>query len=132
MEKISVHTCNFGVWAEIKWTIVVSRRVGTVGRNVLPDLAGEVEVVHHVLRDGTVVQFEGGGVEALIVVRNSKTLDVRWPNSGIVEAAVSHIARGRGDGVCNHFSVGASDYKSNGKRNADSANVWADLRHKNG
>ena len=41
-----IHTCNFGVWTEIKGTIVVSGRVGAVGGNIPPDL-GEIEAIDH-------------------------------------------------------------------------------------
>jgi hypothetical protein len=53
-------------------------------------------------------------------------LDVRRPNPGIVAATVSHIAGGKGDGGYNRFSMGASDYKLKGRRNAESV-IWADL-----
>lgn len=44
-----IRTCDFGVWTEIKRTVVVFGRAGTVGSNVLLDLTCEIEVVYHVL-----------------------------------------------------------------------------------
>ena len=85
-----VHTCNIGVRTEIKRTIVVSGRVGTVGRNILPDFPGEIEVGDHVLRDRTVVQFEGLGVEPIVVVRESEALDVGRVDLDVT--VVSHVA----------------------------------------
>ena len=105
-----IPTCNFGVRTEIKRAIVVSRRVCTVGGEVLPDSPlGEIQEVYHVLGDCAVVQFEGGGVETLIVVRDGKALDVRRPNPGIVYTVVGHMVRGRGNGGRDGFAMGASD-----------------------
>ena len=44
-----VHTGDIGVRTEIKGTVVVFGRAGTVGRDVLPDFLGEIEVVDQVL-----------------------------------------------------------------------------------
>ena len=44
-----VHTGDIGVRAEIKGTVVVFVWAGTVGRDVLPDFLGEIEVVDQVL-----------------------------------------------------------------------------------
>lgn len=124
------HTCNVRVRTEIEWTVVVSGRVGTVGSNVLPNLESEIEVVHHVLRDCTIVLFEEVVMEAILSVRNGKTLDVRRPYCGRVAAAVSHVARGGGNGGGDRSLMNAKDYKPSGRRNADSAG-WADPCRKN-
>ena len=44
-----VHTGDIGVRTEIKGTVVVPGWVGTVGRDVLPNFLGKIEVVDHVL-----------------------------------------------------------------------------------
>lgn len=115
------HTCNVGVWTEIKRTIVVSWRVGTVGGNVPTDPVGKIEEVYHVLRDCTVVLFERCRVEAVIVVRDSKTLNVRRPDCGIVAV---HVERERGEGV----TIGAPGVPATISRTAGGtpkSAVWA-------
>ena len=44
-----IHTGDIGVRTEIKGTVVVPGWVGTVGRDVLPNFLGKIEVVDHVL-----------------------------------------------------------------------------------
>ena len=91
-----MHTSSIGVRTKIKGTIVVFRWPGTVCRNILPNLLGEVEVVNHVLRDRAIVVDEGGRVEAHIVIRESKAFYVG--REDFLVGSVSHAARG-GEGL---------------------------------
>jgi len=91
-----IRTCNFGIRTEIKRTIVVFGWVGTVGPHILPDFPGEIEVVDHVWRNCTVVQFIGGGVVPSLA-RVDKTIDVGRVDLDIAATVVvSHVARGGG------------------------------------
>jgi len=44
----AIHTCNFGVWTEVEWTIVVFGGFGAVGSNIPLD-AREVETTDHAI-----------------------------------------------------------------------------------
>ena len=89
-----MHTSDVGVRTEIKGTIIVFWWAGAVGRNILPNLIGEIEVVDHVLRHSTVVRDKSGEVETRVVIRNGETFDV-WREDWDFRT-VSHVARGGG------------------------------------
>lgn len=101
-----IHTCNIRVWTEVKGTIVILGWVGTVGRNILLNFHGEIEVVDHILRDCTAACLEGGGVGPIVDTRELETFDVGRVDYGVVAATVSHIARGEGSFIA---SSGARD-----------------------
>ena len=57
MASNKIHTCDLRVWTEIKRAIIVSGWAGTVRLDVLGNF-GEVEVIHHGVRDCAVIQLE--------------------------------------------------------------------------